>query len=266
MKIFVKSNKEPLCVKVTVLVAQPMKVYIRLCDKEFPLSVYTDRFATIEHEETFFIRMPISPSVGLLEVSSSPNFDDMGNKGFKVVDLEKLPLKRNLGAFNSASPVVRDFIRFAEKFSTKASYLSANNSIYTSNDGQFRIDYLDTIVGPGGRALNTPARINKHTAIIQVSKMKFMKYTIPMRMAILLHEFSHYYLNNNIKNETEADLNALIIYLGLGYPRIDAYNVFTTVFAVSDNVANRDRLNVIDDFIRKFDRKYVEMTYENNNH
>ena len=53
MKIFVKSNKEPLCVKVTVLVAQPMKVYIRLCDKEFPLSVYTDRFATIENEETF---------------------------------------------------------------------------------------------------------------------------------------------------------------------------------------------------------------------
>jgi hypothetical protein len=113
-----------------------------------------------------------------------------------------------------------------------------------------------------GRPLNTPARINKHTGIIQVSKKKFLKYTIPMRMAILLHEFSHYYLNTNIKNETEADLNALIIYLGLGYPRIDAYNVFTTVFAVSDNVANRDRLNIIDDFIRKFDRKYVEMTYE----
>lgn len=262
MKIFVKSNKEALCVKATVLVAEPMKIYIRLYDKEFPLSIYTDRFATIKHEETFFIRMPISPAVGVLEISSNPNFDDMGDKGFKVVELEKLPLKRNLGAFNSASPIIRDFIRFAEKFSSKASYLSANNSIYTSNDGKFRIDYLDNILSADGRPLNTPARINKHTGIIQVSKKKFMKYTIPMRMAILLHEFAHFYLNTEIKNETEADLNALIIYLGLGYPRIDAYNVFTTVFAISDNVANRDRLDVIDDFIKKFDRKYVEMTYE----
>jgi hypothetical protein len=142
--------------------------------------------------------------------------------------------------------------------------LSAKGSVYTSNDGNFRVDYLDDIIGDGGRTLNTPARINKNSAIIQVSKKKFLQYTIPERMAILLHEFSHYYLNDDISNETEADLNALLIYLGLGYPRIDAYNVFTKVFESSDNEANIERMKLIDEFIRNFEKQYVDMTYDKN--
>ena len=47
-----------------------------------------------------------------------------------------------------------------------------------------------------------------------------------MRMAILLHEFSHFYLNDRMEDETEADLNGLLIYLALGYPRIEAYQSF----------------------------------------
>jgi hypothetical protein len=34
-------------------------------------------------------------------------------------------------------------------------------------------------------------------------------------MAILLHEYSHFYVNQDINNESEADLNGLLIYLGL---------------------------------------------------
>ena len=62
-------------------------------------------------------------------------------------------------------------------------------------------------------------------------------------------------------NETEADLNALIIYLGLGYPRIDAYNVFTQVFHTSPTELNKDRMKIIDDFIRNFENKYIDMQY-----
>jgi hypothetical protein len=83
-------------------------------------------------------------------------------------------------------------------------------------------------------------------------------------MAILLHEFSHYYLNTDMSNETEADLNGLIIYLGLGYPRIDAYNVFTQVFVTSPNEVNHERMRIIDNFIRNFEKKYVEMNYNEN--
>jgi hypothetical protein len=128
----------------------------------------------------------------------------------------------------------------------------------------FRIDYLDDITDENGRSLRTPARISRSEGIIQVSKKKFETYTIPMRMAILLHEFSHYYLNTDMANETEADLNGLIIYLGLGYPRIDAYNVFTQVFMTTPNEINENRMKIIDDFIQNFEKKHLEMNYDSN--
>jgi transcriptional antiterminator len=59
-------------------------------------------------------------------------------------------------------------------------------------------------------------------------------------------------------------LNALLIYLGLGYPRIDAYNVFTKVFETSDNEANIERMKLIDEFIRNFEKQYLDMTYDKN--
>jgi hypothetical protein len=128
----------------------------------------------------------------------------------------------------------------------------------------FRIDYLDDIFDENGKAMKTPARISRSYGIIEVSKKKFESYTVPMRMAILLHEFSHYYMNTDMANETEADLNGLLIYLGLGYPRVDAYNVFTQVFVTSPTEINKDRMKIIDDFIKNFEEKYVEMNYDEN--
>jgi hypothetical protein len=51
-----------------------------------------------------------------------------------------------------------------------------------------------------------------------------------MRFAILCHEFSHFYVNEDMDNESEADINGLLIYLGLGYPRIEGYQAFLEVF------------------------------------
>jgi hypothetical protein len=66
-----------------------------------------------------------------------------------------------------------------------------------------------------------------------------------MRMAILLHEFSHFYLNENIDDETEADLNGLLIYLGLGYPRIEGYQAFLDVFVDNPSQENKERYEMI---------------------
>ena len=81
-----------------------------------------------------------------------------------------------------------------------------------------------------GKPLKTPARISRHDGVIEISKKYFKQYTVPMRMAILLHEFAHFYLNNNPRDESEADLNALTIYLSMGYPRIEAYQAWLEVF------------------------------------
>jgi len=266
MNIVAHTKGKPCTIMMRIKVTSPKRIYIVAKDSSNKNTSYTNRFCDITDEQTLFIRMPLSPQKTDIIIKSEYELGeaDMKDKGYKVIDIQKLPLKRKLTAFNHANPTIRKFVRFAEEFCSKAGYISAQGSIYTSDDGQFRIDYLDDIVDENGRNMKTPARINRNDAIIEVSKKKFQTYTIPMRMAILLHEFSHYYLNTDMANETEADLNGLLIYLGLGYPRVDAYNVFTQVFATSPTELNKDRMKILDDFIRNFENKYIDMQYDAN--
>ena len=73
-------------------------------------------------------------------------------------------------------------------------------------------------------------------------------------MAILLHEFSHFYLNEKIDDEMEADLNGLLIYLGLGYPRIEAYQAFLETFKEKPTQLNKARYDLINKFINDFEK------------
>jgi hypothetical protein len=74
-------------------------------------------------------------------------------------------------------------------------------------------------------------------------------------MAILLHEYSHYYLNTNPSDESQADLNGLNIYLKLKYPKIDIYNVFLNVFKRSPSLQNKKRFQKLDNFVKQHKRK-----------
>jgi len=75
-----------------------------------------------------------------------------------------------------------------------------------------------------------------------------------MRMAILLHEYSHFYVNEKMHDETEADLNGLLIYLGLGYPRIEAYEAFLKTFVNVPSQQNKARYDTINKFINNFEQ------------
>ena len=75
-----------------------------------------------------------------------------------------------------------------------------------------------------------------------------------MRIAILLHEFAHFYLNEVMEDEVEADRNSLILYMGMGYPRIDAYNVYLDVFEETPTEQNLERYNALQ---KLFKYKYV---------
>ena len=232
MRIKAKTKGKPCCVKMKILCSEPRKMYLKVKDGGKPFTEFTNRYCSVNGEQTFWVRMPISPDVADIIIKSEYQMNGQSDKSYKVGELEILPLKSKPEAYNSKNSTIENYINFCKEFCEKAGYLSAGNSIYTSNDGKFRIDYLDKITDAAGKSLNTPARISKSQGIIEVSKEKFKDYTIPMRMCILLHEFSHYYLNTDIANETEADLNGLLIYLGLGYPRIDAYNVFSKLFLI----------------------------------
>ena len=80
-----------------------------------------------------------------------------------------------------------------------------------------------------------------------------------MRLIILLHEFSHKYKNPKIgleiNDEIGADINALYIYLGLGFSKIDAICVFANVFLKAQTKGNIERMRKIMDYIQKFENQ-----------
>jgi hypothetical protein len=178
------------------------------------------------------------------------------DKSFEVDSISKEMLEKKLDVIDFGNPLVRSFVNFCTRFCYNAGSLSSGT--YVSDDKKFVIKYLATIED-NGQEQTTPARIELNTGVIEVSKKQFVNFTIPNRMAILLHEFSHVYLNNNQDDEVEADLNGLLIYLGLGYPRIEAFEVFASTFMNAPTEQNKMRFDKIKNFIDNFENHNTYM-------
>lgn len=260
MNILFKTKQKSLTIMIEVATNGPQKIQIVVKDINKPNTDYTNRYATISGTQKFFVRMPMSPYESLISVynKANGNLKKGQDNSFKVVKIDARPLERKMDCVDWSNPKIRDFANFAQQFSDNAGILSAgkfpNGSTYISDEGNFRIDYFDDIRSKRGMVIQTPARISQSKGIIQVSKAHFKKFTVPMRMAILLHEFSHFYLNENMEDETEADLNGLLIYLALGYPRIEAYQSFLTTFKDTPTPQNKERFDILNQFITNFER------------
>jgi len=213
-------------------------------DAQHPETMFTNRTCNVNGTKTYYVRIPLAPDVASVQVLP----DDGRDSGYDVMDIQILPLENNLKHAHFDQKHVRMFVNFAEEFSYTAGKLETEQK-YHSNDEMFTILYVNQIT-EDGRVEKTPARISQSSGLIEVSKADFLRYTIPMRMAILLHEFSHYYLNDNMEDEIEADKNSLEIYMALGYPRIDAYNVFLDVFENSPSELNMDRYKALNQLFR----------------
>jgi hypothetical protein len=255
MNFRIQTRYDEMCLKVVVKVKTPTKVTIKIVDEEKSKIVFTDRYKTIHNTETFYIRLPLTSNSVVLSVydESKGNLSKEQEKNISVVSIEKTPLEKRMDVVDIKNKNVAYFVDFAQRFCFNSSYLKPNKS-YQSDNGQYIIEYLPTIVSSNGKELTTPARISKVSGRIQVSKKQFDKYTIPMRFAILCHEFSHFYVNEDMDNESEADINGLLIYLGLGYPRIEGYQAFLEVFKDAPNESNKKRFDRIDNFIRNFEK------------
>jgi hypothetical protein len=253
MKYRITTSHAPVNLKVAIHTDSPQKVRLKVYDEENPKRVFTNRYKTINGDENLFVRMPLSPNKAIVEVISDKGIIKKGEKEhFKIVSVEKLPLERRIDVGDISNGNIRSFVEFAQRFAFNIDELEPN--IYTSADRNFYINLMPTITGKNGQELNTPARISKRTGVIQVSKKAFDSMTIPMRIAILMHEFSHFYLNETMDDEIEADLNGLLIYLGLGYPRIEAYQAFLETFKGVPSEQNKERYDVINKFINDFEK------------
>jgi hypothetical protein len=245
----------PLSLEVKVKTFAPIKLHLKVSDANDKTRVFTSRYKTVTGEETFVVRMPLSPDVALVNVwgerTGRNATEENEKKFFEIVSVKKIPLERRLDLSDIGNAQIRSFVSFAQKFSFNLGDLKPQ--VYSSDDDMYFIKLSTKIKGRDGRVLNTPARIGAKSGVIEVSKEKFEPMTIPMRIAILFHEFSHFYLNEKISDEMEADLNGLLIYLGLGYPRIEAYQAFLETFKGTPSNLNKQRTEVIDKFIKDFE-------------
>jgi hypothetical protein len=224
-------------------------------DTVIATSKYADRPIKVNGQRTIYFSFPVTPKAMILTVY---NFQNKEDKDFEVI-LEEKPLKEYAVWLDEDT---RQFLGLALNFSQRCGfdYAAPNGRTFQTADDKFKIKYFPVIKDyMSGQVLSTPARVGHRTGIIEVSKRKMVSYTIPMRMIILLHEFSHKYRNPKmdlpISNETGADVNALYIYLGLGFSKVDAIYVFANVFLKAQTKGNIERMRTIMDYIQRFENQ-----------
>ena len=262
MEYILKTKRKQLTLTVTVLTGSPQTIHVVTMDKNKEKTVYTNRSGVVNGKRSFEIQLPESPDELKIVVynekngwKDTPKFKASNDKTFKVAKFGIDPLKKwNI----LIEPDKKDFLDLAQMISENAGILHAydiddpEKKPYTSKSGKFKILYLKTIKNKDGKVLTTPARISNKTAIIEVSQQFFSQYSVQMRMMILLHEFAHYYLNKDMRNEMQADLNGLYFYLGSGYSPVEAHTAFLKVFDTADTAQNEMRYQMIKKYIYDF--------------
>ena len=270
MVALLQTDRRPLTIVANVVTNGNQRIRIIARDKNKPSTVYGDRFQNINGKARLEIKMPKSPTETELVVynvasANQPNGIRIGNDDptFKVaLDFEAL---KACPMFMTQDTIA--FVKFCQEFCENASVLSGDTiidgkvipSIYESDNGKFRIHYFNKIRDKRtGNFVGTPARIGHDSGIIEVSKSDFLTYSIPMRMVILLHEYSHVFMNGKVgrekNNEISADINGLMIYFSLGYSEIEAHYAFLKVFKNANTPENAKRYKIINDFIDRYTR------------
>ena len=259
MQFNIPLNREEFVLGVTVRTKSPQNIRFILKDANQARTVLTNRWTEVNGTKTIYINVPLCDMDGTLIIYN----DDIGNipaksdVTFDVVKIFRLPLEKRYDVVDFNNKALMSYVTFCQRFCYNCGVLDSGT--YVSEDGKYVIQYLPTIT-ENGVEQTTCARICKDDGHIQVSMAKFDSMTVPMRIVILLHEYSHYYINSDIDNETEADINALAIYLGLGYPRIEASDAFTESFLGAPYEANGKRYAIIHKFIQEFDSSKILVT------
>lgn len=223
-----QTNKKPVKVIVSLITMQPTGIYITGYDPFNPNTEYFSRRIDVNGTDKVEFNCPQSPRSLTVII-----WGENSNK-FTIPKIEVNPLFINFGM----EPDEKLDIKLIEGFARSAGRIPSRRT-YVVPGAKFKIEYLPVIRRDNGSEHPTPARIHTELPLIQASKKHFIKMTIPQRVAILLHEYSHNYLNRNQDDEIEADNNMIMLYEGLGYPRMEAVYAFANVMNDTDVNVNR---------------------------
>ena len=242
------TNNRPLVIECKFRVNKPTKIRLIALNEEKKGAVYLDRWKTIKNNEILDVRLPHSSKNITLKVIPLQS----NNNGLQLSNVRFKKLNQHYKCYG-VNYKTKEFLQFAKEFSDNLPLLKPGT--YYSDKKRYRIDLFDVIKDKAtGKILTTPARISNSNGRIEVAKKYFNKFTIPMRLSILCHEYSHFYLNKNQKDEIEADQNGLKLYLGMGYPYIEAHKSFLHTFMKNTSKENKVRYEHIKKFADNFEK------------
>lgn len=255
MQKIIDTNRKPICITFTINCKGSKRFRIWAEELGKPNSKYADREINVDGSRSIYFNLPATPEKLFL---GCRNVQHLNDNDFTVTTIET-PF-HSFDIYLDSEAV--EFYNFAVEFAQTCGYVNPNpnGTYFKPKSSRFCIKYFPIIRDYAtGRAIGTPARIGHNTGIIEVAKAKFDRYTVPMRMAILLHEFSHKYRNPKIglaiSNEVGADINALYIYLGKGWSKVDAICVFAKVFLKAQTNDNMRRIRKLQDYIDRFENQ-----------
>lgn len=282
------TNNTQQCLVVKVATNQPTQVRCRVYHANKvpvlnqyvegrPFTDYFNHIQNIRGNGFFYVRLPQCPKTVLVEISDvrtgGATIAGAGAGNVKMVPFDDkhmigtLPLKTKPSVFDYKNKNLQEAVRHFQWLSEYMGVLSSGGSVYGSMPTfHVRVDVHDYLIDRKTHKLieNGPARIGEETKIIEIAKEVVKYYTVQQRMAIDMHEYGHGYLNKNMADETEADLNSLRILIGLGYSRSEIAKVFLKVFDKFQTEMNLRRWNIIRDFIANFELK--DLSYNGDNY
>lgn len=250
-----ETNNKPTCLNFTITCkgSKRFRIWAEELDKKN--CKYADREINVDGSRTIYFNLPVTPAKLFIGCKNVSNVNDTD---FQVTIFETPCQSYEIFLDGEA----KEFLDFATKFAQGCGTIepSPNGTYFKPKNSNFCIKYFPVIKDyQSGRLIGTPARIGHNSGIIEVAKVKFDRYTIPMRIVILLHEFSHKFRNPkiglSISNEVGADINALYIYLGTGWSKIDAICVFGKVFLKAQSNENIKRIRKLQDYIERFEQQ-----------
>ncbi len=210
--------------KVGVSSLTPVNLSIKGYDPLKANSVYFDRdIEFFSGHKEFDIPMPVTPDK--LKVCAL-DLDSIGPDNVKINYIKAVPLLQGPVFFMNKDDM--EFYNFMEWFAKNSGHLKAKGTVYYSPSRKFEIKLSDRIYNDDGTVSTTPARTFRPGGEIEISKEKFDKMTVYMRVLILLHERMH--IRANTQDEEVADRYAVETYVKMGYPKTEALYSFIKVF------------------------------------
>jgi len=233
-KFILQTRKKPVTVIIPIITRDETEIFITGYDPASPKTEYFSRRIDVNGTDKVEFNCPQSPRKLKIIIWST------GDKKFTIPQIQVVPFNREFRNFSDSENAAD--IKLIENFARRSGRYRSRR-MYSSKGSNFRIQLLPVIRQDNGKEHPTPARIHTTLPLIQVSKKHFDKMTIPQRVAILTHEYSHNFINMDQDSEIEADNNMMDLYERLGYPRLEAVYAFANV--MSDTDVNHNRVSNI---------------------